>query len=152
MQKMPNTPELEAVYDLIVVKPEAWNQCSWVDDAPDATQFEIDPAGRLVVSNEVNICETTFCFAGHALLRAGFPVVRWGGSLAFARHDFDCDVEPVTAFEVLNSDEIHETARDLLGLTDREARRLFEAENDIDDIRRILDSIEVGYELDEAGL
>ena len=61
-----NTAELFAIYKEITAHPEGWYQGDWA-------------VKRLPEPNDV--CDTAYCFAGHAVIRAGDRIV-WADETA----------------------------------------------------------------------
>jgi hypothetical protein len=118
-----NVDELEAIYRLIELHPESWRQQNYV---------------------QRTACGTAFCFAGHALHRAGWHVadavqhgVTWfqeGALLLYGPDDSPADW--------CEGDELQRQAAHLLGLTQAESDELFAPNNELDEIRTLLDQIE----------
>lgn len=102
---MVNTEELRAVLAHIKAHPKTWNQEHWAWPTP---------------------CGTAHCFAGHAVVRAGYHIV---GQVA---HHPTPGVPDEPARRV---------AKRILGLTDVEADRLFYCYNALEDLERIVEEL-----------
>ena len=70
-------------------------------------------------------CGTTFCFFGWVCVNASFEPVWMFGQASLVR-------DPATGY----AEWVFDTARDLLGLTNEAADRLFAGENTLDDLYR----------------
>ncbi len=129
---MKNFPLLWKIYDHIVAHPEEWNQESWATG---------------VVKNRA-VCATAFCVAGHAI-QMGIPEAVFN----FPRGNVRCEeghMVTCTSFIDPQRDgwlDIENEARQLLGLTIFEGAALFNGDNELGDIHRILTS----WELEQAG-
>jgi hypothetical protein len=98
-----NHAEIENIIGYIEAHPEEWNQQDY------ASRYE---------------CQTAYCVAGHACVRAGYTF-QWEDGRTWATH-LDDGHTPIS-----------HRARQLLGLTDDQAITLFQASNTIDDLKRI---------------
>ena len=120
----PNTAELVAIYQHIKAHPDEWNQRDW--------------AVR-------NSCGTAFCFAGHASARAGAKPV-W-----VPRAD-EADIADASLCTLPDGTEraIVSHAREVLGLWDHWHTSLFDGDNTLADLRRIITRI-TGVDPDPDG-
>ena len=115
---MPNVELLKQVLQHIETHPDEWDQREWVTDWPG--------------------CKTAYCFAG------------WTAVLAGARPDEDDEVPRASLpAELANVEScswpaskgflhVADAAMYLLGLNEHEADELFEEDNTLDDLRRIV--------------
>lgn len=126
---------LEEIYSFIEEHPRTWRQASWyatVDQETGVWKHDI----RIENVEELNSCGTSFCFAGHVALHEGFPSPpvqnnnEWG---RFVNENTD-DEE----YELVD-----EFAAKRLGLTEAQAGALFEGDNDLDDIRFMIDVLKL---------
>lgn len=95
---------------------ERWDQGSWFRHDYDA---------------ENNVCGTAGCFAGHAVLQAGHKIIDDYGDWQALAPDG-------------TRDSISIAARKLLGLTPLQGRRLFSGNNEVVDLRRLVDQLKAG--------
>lgn len=114
---IPNTAELVAVYQHIKAHPEQWNQQLW---------------------GCRNECGTAFCFAGHAVVRAGAELA-WEVDFVtddgtFERADFLR--EPIRGIYTIAGYASH-----VLGLNGPQSNDLFAGDNTLEDLRRIITEI-----------
>ncbi len=114
----PNVRLLREILADIVLKPKRWYQGAWAErhKRPDGKGW----------------CNTTYCFAGHAVVRAGWRPV-WDGDPDATRCRKDGEVKL-----------IEDVAREVLGLTENQAEKLFDAPNDLGDLAKIVTQIEDG--------
>lgn len=126
-----------------------WDQSTWGDIARSDRFHEIVATQKPNSSGVVTVelapenaieCGTSFCFAGHTVLRAG------DRPLFTFNQDY-----PGTAkmFDVVTSDDkrrmhVSTRAAELLELDATTADILFDAENNLDDIREIVRRVETG--------
>ncbi len=116
--ELPMAPEvlLKETYNYILEHPEEHDQAWWASK---------------------NSCGTSYCFAGHAVVLAGYTI-NWGGTYGgIGRSSF------VNLPGVGNFDSISAVAKRLLELNDDQADLLFAGGNTIGDIRDILEDWKV---------
>ncbi len=103
-----NKELLKNVLTKIKDDPKSWTQWMWAIQRP---------------------CGTSHCFAGHVVHIA----------LPEAKPHFECRSDLSTRF-TLNSGlcSYKDTARALLGLTERECDKLFDANNTLEDLERVV--------------
>ena len=111
-----NTAELFAIYKEIATNPDSWYQGDW------AVQRRLTP-GMYVAKDDV--CDTAYCFAGHAVVRNGDTII-WGDDTVAT---YMCRQPDGRARYISNR------ARDVLGLTAEQAQSLFRPMNTLEDIR-----------------
>lgn len=132
---MANVELLEKVYEYIENNPQKWKQSVWFaildeDGKMTFNDFEVEV-------EEVNSCNTAFCFAGHTALMTGFvapPKVNgalWEGEVDGKYY------------------AVNEYAKEKLGITWDQADELFAAENSMEDIRKIIDMIKDNPHVDQ---
>lgn len=103
-----------------------WNQDVWVEE---------------IRASEAHLCGTAGCFAGWRAFLDGYTVLDdsyrvlinpiTGDTLGIDGWDFD-------------DGHISEHARQRLGITVEQARKLFSSENSLEDLKRIVDQIVAG--------
>lgn len=106
-----------------------WDQSVWFHDpqSPEGDEYVLD-----------NFCGTSCCIAGYVATRNGEkPLIEEYLDYAMVVRLKDGTVENI---------DFH--ARNLLGLTPEEATRLFEMENTLDDLRRIVAELKEAYGVD----
>lgn len=128
-----NAPLLKQTLAKIEAEPEHWYQGWWVHDIP------ISP----------NVCDTAYCFAGHAVILHGAELV----SVKEYDDDDMPDVfvkappgEPQAQYRELDLKDvdghalpsIDAYARHVLGLNTGQGLSLFDSENDLLTLRRIV--------------
>lgn len=140
-----NIAMLEKIYDHISAEPEEWRQVAWVtinevmastQDLPTAKElglkvrFDFQTNHRVV--KEPNLCGTAFCVAGHAV---NMDRVAW----FLIGEDGEADEfwDPNTG----QSYDISDAAQKILGLSWKEAEKLFAADNSLETIRAIIDDL-----------
>jgi hypothetical protein len=139
-----NVALLRGVLEYIKAHPQTWQQESWFWVVNPDGKFT--PHVQTVTVEEVNSCETAFCFAGHAAIIEGFPmpphdnykpwerfvsdtshgVVGWGEYEGKAGY-----VEGVDAY-----------AAKVLGLDYDVAEELFSAGNTLEDLEKMVEYLE----------
>lgn len=117
------TEELHAIYRQIKEWPHNWDQSRWaVDWEHTRSRGFYVPEGR---------CGTAYCFAGHAVVRAGYEI-DWQG-----RGSTDYAIIPETGVRA----SIDTLAANVLGLSSREANQLFDPINTLEDLRFVITGI-----------
>ncbi len=115
---MPNTDLLNRTLNYIEAHPSEWNQDQW--------------AAR-------SSCGTVYCFAGTAAVLSGQPLA-WRDSY---QDDF-----PEIATNVIDEGEVGDSiftaARELLELSADQADRLFDPQNKLADLRRLVAQFTAG--------
>jgi hypothetical protein len=115
----PNVPLLRQTLAFIEAHPEDWNQSYWR-------------------------CDTAACFAGHAALLAGASWAHRAEDGVNLEDLADHDPEAFEAVCPPGADctvRVSTYARQVLGIEPADAARLFEASNELDDLRRIVDEL-----------
>lgn len=125
-QPVLNEQMLDLVINFIQLNPDKHDQESWVAVTYDESDGEI--------------CGTTCCVAGHALLLSGDwtlkEVMNHSGEIV--------DVDIVSADDGSTRPHYSREAAKVLGLTTGEADSLFDANNTRDDVLRIVEDIRDG--------
>lgn len=106
---IPNAPLLLKTLEHIENHPEEWLQEEWR-------------------------CGTTACYAGHAGLIDGGEWAPWNGTVAMLARDDDPQ-DRVTVLDGTAIIHIEHRAQHALGLTERQADRLFSGSNALNDLR-----------------
>ena len=122
----PNLEELDAIYDHIRSNRRNWLQTTW------ARFRGAKPPSRLT---DPNVCGTSFCFAGHAVLRAGATFYWEENYNSDGWQAMDCRL-PHRSRET-----IADAAQRILGLTEFEAQDLFCGSNNLSDIKAVIKRI-----------
>lgn len=126
-----NVDLLEEIFNFISEHPLTWRQASWyaiLDKETGVWKHDL----RVEDVQELNSCGTSFCFAGHVALREGFPNPplqnneEWGRMVLHGVDDEE--------FELVD-----EFAAKRLGLDSDQAGALFDGDNDLDDLRFMID-------------
>jgi hypothetical protein len=115
----PNVPLLRQTLAHIEAHPEDWNQGSWR-------------------------CDTAACFAGHAALLAGATWAHRAEDGVDLENLADIDPEAYEAVcppRAEGTVRVSTYAQQVLGIKLGDAARLFEATNELDDLRRIVDEL-----------
>ncbi len=125
--------------------PELWNQGAWAVLNP----------GKPWVPDDV--CGTSFCFAGHALAKEGYVPDYFGQLDPGQSEDYAVDATWFIPVKIAKKArklrakgeddydlrrqhhvEAEEGAMDILGLSWEQAAELFDGDNTLDDLRRIV--------------
>ena len=109
-----NIPLLRKTMEHIEAHPDEWRQGSWFTRRLD--------------------CGTKACFAGTAILLGSDDEIMWLMSPSLS-------ISGVTKDSGGHVHTAHDRARDLLGLTDKEASILFEPTNTMDGLRYYVDHL-----------
>lgn len=129
-----NAPLLRKVMEHIETSPEEWDQSMWVQ-AVKRVEYsngvtDIYPLPELPrnSSQPPAYCGTAFCFAGHTAYMSGWEPYWMGKSYDLFRMRKDGEV-----------DMVHEIAKEALGLNSLQAEMLFNASNELEDLRYMVD-------------
>lgn len=122
MSTVADVAEIEAIIGYIEAHPDEWDQNVWAE--------------RVWAMRET--CGTTYCVAGHAVLRAGYQIM-WEPRSPYA----SSAIAPDKRIE-----NIEYAAKSLLRLNPYEAAALFSGSNTLDDLKYITKAIANG-EIDE---
>jgi hypothetical protein len=138
-----NITLLQEIMEFIKDHPTTWYQDSWFHVVDRRTGKETF-VSEIEEVTEVNSCGTSFCFAGHVGLAEGFPAPPKNNSLPWER-----EVEGSWYNEA-----IEDFARARLGLTSGQADALFDANNSMKDLERMVQTLILiptisGYALEE---
>lgn len=109
------------------------NMGSWTGSPPRwKSMYDLDDIDRANAKKQrdADICESTACFAGWALMQEGGKVLSLGVQTPEG--------------ELIGFEEIEWEAARLLGFNDGERRALFYCTNDLDVIKATVDSIAAG--------
>lgn len=129
---MINVKLLREVLQYIETHPQKWNQQAWFKVGQRSNGEPIFNKVTLQFE-EVNSCNTSMCFAGHAALMSGFDAppkndyLMWRGWGPGLRKAETMDVD--------------EYAREVLGLTFEQADVLFQGENTLEDLKEIVENL-----------
>lgn len=143
-----NVELLRKTMDYIATHPQVWHQGSWFW-IYDSDKDTVIPHQVEITYEEVNSCNTAFCFAGHAALMEGFIAPPSNTYKAWTRQ------VDVKGSDDWHYEDVDEFARKRLGLSSDVANELFAAENTIQDLKDMVNLIiekngDVSYEeLDE---
>lgn len=122
--------KLDQVVAYITKYPEQHNQDSW---------FYAETAGDFYVESTLprgSLCNTTACFAGWTLVLNKVP-------LHFSVTKYSADETSVTVSPSSGSWQIE--AQEILGLTDREAEKLFLFSGNLEGVLETVDRIKADY-------
>lgn len=114
---MINKEELFSIYKQIKTEPQTWNQNVWAIDWDLGRE-----RGQSIMGN---VCGTAYCFAGHAVVRAGYRIV-------WPNHSIQSEL---AEDDKGNVHEIETLAQNILGLDEDQAEELFGASNELEHIR-----------------
>jgi len=143
-----NTELLDKVLDYIEANNDLWNQNVWAE--VNINGFDGDTLKRMILDDPENpACGTAMCFAGHACNLSGWrpffrPVTTWGGELDDRSNEFmlgqaiHSDTCRNKAGEVAS---VKGKAMDLLGINSLDADHLFDGNNDLDQLREMVDHL-----------
>lgn len=137
---------LDDVMDFIRKHPQTWRQESWFKTV-DRETGEAEYYVQVEDVELVNSCGASFCFAGHAAIRAGFPAPKIGNN------EWTRKVIDESGFQW--DEEVSDFAENILGLDHGQAEALFHQDNTIEDLEVIVKVLHIhpaipGYELDEV--
>lgn len=130
MSRKPNVELLEQVYSLIKSDRKRWFQGSWAR------------AKAKRKTDTVETCNTAMCFAGHAVALAGAKI-KWESSDVFDRQ-FPVWEASQCRLPHRGTEMISDAAQRILRLNSYQADALFDGNNKLKDIRKVLDRIESG--------
>jgi hypothetical protein len=123
-----NVKLLQDVLNYIKAHPQSWRQTDWYM-VLDWQKREIVPHLVEVEYSEVNSCGTAMCFAGHAALMEGFPAPPKTGPWV---RDVDGKAW---------GEGVDEFARKRLGLSYDVAEELFDGDNTIEVLEKMVEEI-----------
>lgn len=126
---MLNVKLLREVLDYIKANPQKWNQDAWF-------KVSVDKQGEPIFNKvtlqfeEVNSCNTALCFAGHAALMSGFD--------APPRYDYEVWRGWGPGLPKGERMDVDQYATEVLGLSTNQADVLFNGDNSLEDLERIV--------------
>lgn len=121
---------LDEIMSFISHHPETWRQTSWYAHV-DRKSGVYKPYAIVEEVTDANVCGTSFCFAGHVAIHEGFApppdqnIGGWYRDVVYSDGDH-------------RTEEASEFARKVLGLTWAQADALFEADNTLEDLEKIV--------------
>ncbi len=121
---------LREIMTFIKDHPTTWYQDSWFH-VVDRKTGEATYAVETQLVEEVNSCGTSFCFAGHVGLAQGFPSPPKDNSQSWERN-VDGEWYP---------EQVEDFARARLGLSHGQADALFDANNSMKDLERMVQTL-----------
>jgi len=133
-----------------------WRQTAWAGDKEFNNAVEY--------SSKYNECSSSFCISGYAAMVSGFTAKKLAPNCGrYECNDSECEHTEVLQTTLVNADkwieddpEIdsmwHRVGRDLLGLTEDEAVRLFDGDNMIEDVVDIAQGIVASRGLPELNV
>ena len=127
-----NVELLDLVIKTIKADPTKWNQ-GYYRTIPNRAKPEQQQDGRLVYA--IN-CRTAFCVAGWAVQLGSENTPAWTDSSTIVANEHD-DPEEVSEGTIFASAR----AKRLLGLDEYQADELFNGDNSLDEIERVVDQI-----------
>jgi|SRR6185369_1061345 len=133
-----NIEEIKQIVKEIEFNPKQWNQSSWQDSTGKLIRLDHNNINliELEVIDPAN-CGTTFCFAGHAIARAGYFYSQFFGV-------FDRDGTFVGY--------VYDVAGNLLGLDEFQKEAIFHCyTNDVDFLKHRIHHV-TGIEFDGMDL
>ena len=130
-----NTRLFDLIAKVLEVKPRRYNQGTWGEFLPteeqeDEARIQFDESldnsdARWRKIKSAKECETSLCVAGHAAALSGYnPILTCAGDLDWGQVSRKLDVSHD------EGEPVAQVAAKLLGLTEEEADRLFEASNE----------------------
>lgn len=125
-----NIALLQEIMTFIKDHPTTWYQESWFRVVDRKTGMEAY-VPEVEEVTEVNSCGTSFCFAGHVALAQGFPAPPKLNHIAWER--------PVDGSWY--NESVEEFAQKVLGLTSGQADALFDSENTMEDLERMVQTL-----------
>lgn len=141
-KRKPNAYLLKRIYYYIVEHPESWLQKTYAANK----SYWLFP--------EKNVCGTAFCVAGHALVLTGHKPIFTQDlpELGLTNAEADVWAAEVTGRFLNNRNgklvDAEKRAAKVLGLTAVQASSLFDADNDIETIKELIEEI-IGENLDD---
>lgn len=129
-----NTKLLDETLEFIKTHPQEWEQKVWFGWYKDGVLTYDEITVEMI---EQNSCQSGMCFAGHAALRAGFPAPPKNND------DLWTDGE---------GQHVSDFAREKLGLTLGQASALFDGENSLEDLERMVEAIKANPNVSEDAL
>lgn len=139
---MANNELLLETLNYIKENPQKWMQDVWFGFYDADGNRILEP----VELEEVNSCNTAFCFAGHAALKTGFPAPPVNGYEPWVKSEYD----PVAARPVRTF--VDEYAQKQLGLTWDQADVLFSGDNSLEDLETLVNAIIENPDIDQDDL
>lgn len=125
---MANVELLRETLQYIKNNPQSWRQDVWFTHIDPETGRRVESVIEVEVE-EVNSCNTAFCFAGHAALKSGFPAPP---KESYSQWTAEIDGKTV---------HVDTYAASKLGITYDQADVLFSGENSLEDIETIVEAI-----------
>lgn len=130
---------LDDVMGYIKNHPLEWDQIAW-HRIMDLNTGVIRYDSEEQIVKEVNSCGAAFCFAGHVAMAEGFPAPPKNNNATWYRNFLDVD-----GFR--EYEEVSEFAIKRLGITSWQADALFAAENDMEQLEKMVAALHINPDL-----